>query len=78
MLAAAPFIYISAFQAFINVIDPLAEPTHDIYTLTIAARLIARSIGAEFRGLLAPGDSGVIVGESHKPLAFNGQQPADA
>lgn len=72
------FFNLPCFDPFINVIDPLAEPTHDIYTLTIAARLIARSIGAELRGLLTPGDPGVIVGESHKPLAFDGQQPADA
>lgn len=59
------FFNLPCFDPFINVVDPLAEPTHDIYTLAIAARLITRPIGAEFRGLLAPGDPGVIVGESH-------------
>ena len=38
---AAAFFYLPCFDSFINVIDPLADPSHDIYTLAITTGFMA-------------------------------------
>ena len=72
------FFNLPCFEQFINVIDSLSDPSHDINALTIAARLIPVAIWTEFSGFIPPRNPCVIVWESHQSLAFNRHQSPDA
>ena len=48
-----------------------SEPAHDIYALTIAARLVSVAVRTRLRRLAAPSDSGIVIGKPHQPFAFD-------
>ena len=71
-------IIFSSVQNFLfHLLNPFSEPHHTVTAMEFPACFVSWRVRTFFLGFTIPGNSRVIVGETHQALAFKGKQFAN-